>query len=113
VTAIALLSLVLLCTLVQLDCSLVALQASFEDPFLEPPTPLCTNHAPVSTCNAAIESTSICSEIPSAFFLIDHLVGLGLYDRHVLPITIDITVDPTTPPPSMSSVWTKEESKYL
>jgi hypothetical protein len=37
-TAIALLCLVLLCTAVQLDCSLVALQANFEDPFLEPST---------------------------------------------------------------------------
>jgi hypothetical protein len=40
VTAIPLLCLVLLCTPVQLDCSLVALQANFEDPFLEPPTGL-------------------------------------------------------------------------
>jgi hypothetical protein len=63
VSTIALLCLVLLCTPVQLDCSLVALQAGllftpvntcsvyslealqadFEDPFLEPPTNSCEN----------------------------------------------------------------------
>jgi hypothetical protein len=34
---------VLLCTPVQLDCSLVALQASFDNPFLEPQTHSCEN----------------------------------------------------------------------
>ena len=56
------------------------------------------NHIPGSTYNAAIESASICSEIRSAFFLIDHLVGLGFRDRHGLPITHDITADLSTRP---------------
>jgi hypothetical protein len=56
------------------------------------------NHIPGSTYNAAIESASICSDICSAFFKIDHLVGLGFRDRHGLPITDDITPDPSTCP---------------
>jgi hypothetical protein len=56
------------------------------------------DHIPGSTYNAAIESASICLEIRSAFFRIDHLVGLGFRDCHGLPITDDITSDPSTCP---------------
>ncbi len=56
------------------------------------------NHIPSSSYNAALESSSICSGISSAFFHVDNLVGLGFRNHLGAPIATAITTDISTRP---------------
>jgi hypothetical protein len=44
------------------------------------------NHVPSSSHNAALESSSICSGIRSAFFQVNNLVGLGFCNHLGAPV---------------------------
>ena len=56
------------------------------------------NHIPSSSYNAALESSSICSGISSAFFHVDNLVGLGFRNHLGAPNATAITTDISTRP---------------
>jgi hypothetical protein len=59
-------------------------------------------HIPSSSYNATLEASSCCSDLRSAFFLVNNLVALGFRDHLGAPISISITPDASTRPSGIS-----------
>jgi hypothetical protein len=59
-------------------------------------------HIPSSSYNAALEATTICQSIRSAFFSVDHLKAFGFRNNLGVPVSKAITTDLTQRPSSLS-----------